>query len=704
VNPPPVEKDRGKARASGAGRKSPHDFRWRYAAAIFLLALAFRAAYLAEFARQPDFQVFYMDEEYNLEWAKSLATGVWKAPYDQLRDAPYFRAPLYSYFLAGIFKVFGLNTVLARLIQILLGSLSCALAYGVAAKCLGQRVGLVTGVICALYWVLAYFDAQFLQPVLLIFLLLAGLLAAFTAAERHDTGHARHTGRVGLAALAGLAFGLYAITRPEILVFLPFLAWWALKAARSMGMPGAGRRWFVAALVACLLLPPAATTLRNGIVAHDWVAVASQGGVNFYIGNNPESNGVQAVVPGTHATWWGGYEDTKAIAERDEGKSLKASEISSYWFRRGFGFIRDDPGRWFGLTLKKAALFVGNVELPNNEPYEARRGAYWSLKAVPLGFGLLAGLFAVSLPGLLGMRCRQGARDFRGLRGGSFRGAGGGPPSDPGAAAAGADREIALRRGYVVLMLQFLGVYALTTVAFFVTGRFRAPLVPLVAIGAATTLVALYDQLRARRLAALAATVAAVAAIAGILSVDWFGMRKATSGFAAYSDALDMLETGKIEAAITRLEAIRKAGSVQAPEVYVSLARAYVARSRPDDARAILEVAEEGLGRYPGEVELLWFASLGQVAAKQWDLARDRVDRYLAVKPGDARAVHLAFITAMAQGRTDDASALIARAEKIEGAGPIVDAMRAQLDAPRSAPGSAPGSAPESAPQPQSSD
>ncbi|UCF77809.1 MAG: hypothetical protein JSW03_06765 [Candidatus Eiseniibacteriota bacterium] len=63
-------------------------FRWRYALLIFLLALTLRGFYLFEASRQPDFYVFYMDEEYNLEWARSLASGVWNAPYDQIRTAP----------------------------------------------------------------------------------------------------------------------------------------------------------------------------------------------------------------------------------------------------------------------------------------------------------------------------------------------------------------------------------------------------------------------------------------------------------------------------------------------------------------------------------------------------------------------------------------------------------------------------------------
>ena len=149
--------------------------RWRYALIIFLLALGYRGIYLWEASKQPDFDVFYMDQEYHLGWAGSLASGEWAPPYDQLQGAPYFRAPLYAYFLAAWRIILGPDLLWPRILQIIIGAVSCALAYAVGTKCLGQRVGLLGGAGCALYWVLAYFDGEFLLPVLLVFLLLLAL-------------------------------------------------------------------------------------------------------------------------------------------------------------------------------------------------------------------------------------------------------------------------------------------------------------------------------------------------------------------------------------------------------------------------------------------------------------------------------------------------------------------------------------------------
>ena len=438
-----------------------HGFRWRYAAIVFLLALAYRGTYLLEASRQTDFNVFYMDQEYHLGWARALASGDWSAPYDRLRHAPYFRAPLYPYFLAAMLKLSGDSTLFVRIVQIIIGSMSCALAYGVGARCFGQRVGVITGVLCAFYWVLAYFDGELLLPVLLVFLVLLGFVLAFVAAER---------GSIPLAGLAGLVFGLYAVTRPNILVFFPLLILWAVRISRR-----AGKRWapFVVLMAVGCLLPSTLVTVRNRVVGDDWVFVASQGGVNFYIGNNPESNGMQAVVPGTRETWWGGFEDTQAIAQDAAGRPLKPSEMSRYWFRRAFAYIREQPADWIRLTGRKALAMVGNVELMNNEPYEARRSRYRTLRLVPLGFAPIFALFLVAVPQMLSVGRRRDTK----------------PPAD--------DK---MRRSFAALILQFVLVYALSVIAFFVTGRYRVPLVPFVMMGAALTVDTLVLWVRQRRL------------------------------------------------------------------------------------------------------------------------------------------------------------------------------------------------------------
>ena len=198
--------------------------RLRDALVVLVLAVLFRGAYLWEVGRSAEFDLFSMDTEYNLEWARAIATGVWESPWDRLDGAAFFRAPLYSYGLAGFFRVFGEDLYLARVFQLGLGVLSCVLTYFVGTLALGRRVGLGAGCVTAVYWVLAYFEAEFLLPVALVFLALASFALLFVAVRRRSSL---------LALLAGLVFGLFAITRPNILVFFPVLCLWALALTRA---------------------------------------------------------------------------------------------------------------------------------------------------------------------------------------------------------------------------------------------------------------------------------------------------------------------------------------------------------------------------------------------------------------------------------------------------------------------------------------
>jgi 4-amino-4-deoxy-L-arabinose transferase-like glycosyltransferase len=542
--------------------------------------------------------------------------------------------------------------LLARIAQMLVGAVSCALSYAVSARVFGRTVGLVTGIICSFYWVLVYHDGEFLLPNLLVFLVLSGFLLAFLAAERRSAL---------LAALSGLAFGLFSITRPNILAFFPVAIWWMAVAAR-----GTVRRR--AALLVALfsfgcLLPPAAVTLRNHVVGGDWVVVASQGGVNFYIGNNALSNGMQAVVPGTRETWWGGYDDTVGIAEREAGRRLRASEVSDYWLRRGLEYIRDEPADWLRLTGRKIVALVGDPEIANNEPYESRRARFWSLRLVPLSFGVLLGLFLASLPLMFQATAGAAERDGPSARG----------PRDGSA----------LRRRFVILILGFLVVYGATIVAFFVTGRYRVPLAPFIAMGAALALVTLFRLARERRWARAGTLALSALVLVGVLRVDFLTVRESTTGFAGFSEALDRLDTGDAEGAISILEPIRAEQSVRAPELYKALVRAYILRDAPGDKALILAAAEEGIGSYPEDAELLWYASVGNFEARRFDAALDRVDRYLAQKPEDMKALALAVGIALARGDDALARAFLTRAERIDPEHPLVVGMRDRMGAGR---------------------
>ena len=82
-------------------------------ALVAILALAFLVrlvALLQARALNPDFFEPQMDALFHLEWARALADG------REHLDGPFFRAPLYPLFLAGLLVLSGDGLFLPRLV------------------------------------------------------------------------------------------------------------------------------------------------------------------------------------------------------------------------------------------------------------------------------------------------------------------------------------------------------------------------------------------------------------------------------------------------------------------------------------------------------------------------------------------------------------------------------------------------------------
>ncbi len=410
---------------------------------VFLAALGMRCLHAWGQARN---NVFFsapiMDEEKHHEWAQLLASG------EGLGDKPYFRSPLYYYCLAGIYKVCGPSLTLARLLGCLLGAASCYLIARLGTSLGGFRVGLIAGLIAALYWPLIHFDTLLLTAGLEIFLNLLMLLLLLHAVRRAS---------LPLFLAAGVVWGLSALARPNVLAFAPGILVWILIAPRPT--PRRLRKLAALALTcAGMLLVILPVTIRNRVVGGEWVLIATNGGVNFYIGNNPQSDGTAAVVPGTRPDWEGGYEDTHNIARTALGHEPTESEVSSYWLGRGLDWIKDNPGPWAELMIQKFRLFWSPVEIGNNQAVRYVANLSGSAVLYWVGFPIVACLAFAGLAGI--------GRNWRSW----------------------------------LLPVLFAFIYMATVVLFFCPARYRLPIVPVLILLAALGLTYLIDAWRARRL------------------------------------------------------------------------------------------------------------------------------------------------------------------------------------------------------------
>ncbi len=405
---------------------------------IALLALTLRVAYHVEMRGNPLVEHLQLDELYHDRWAESIAAG------DFVGSQVFFRAPLYPYAVGIIYSLFGHTADIIRVLQHLLGAASVFLVYVIARSLFSKTAAVVGSLLLAFYGVMIFFEGRLLFDSPLAFLVLLWLALAIHTQSKPDWKR--------MAMSGGLA-GLICIMRPTFLVLAPFLFfllfWFQIRTSRQR-LPS------LAALVVSFLVPIAVVTLRNGMVGGDFVLIASQGGINYYIGNNPQADGMSSWIPELGEVW-GQNKEVEFAAKRETGQNdLTPSQVSSFWYSKAWSFARNQPLEFIQLQLKKLYLFWTRIEIPNNLSY------YWFeresrvLSFLPVGFWLVAPL---GIAGALLSRTNHRAW----------------------------------------LLLVFLLLYWLVTSAFFVADRFRVPAIPVLCLFAGYAVSQGWELLRARR-------------------------------------------------------------------------------------------------------------------------------------------------------------------------------------------------------------
>lgn len=402
-------------------------------------ALALRLVHLWFMRGNPLFDRPIMDAAVHDQWAHGILAGTWPGP------VPFFRAPLYPYLLAGLDAVFGFARLPVQAVHALISAFGAGLVALTADRLWGRFAGWCGGLLYAGLWTSIYFSAELLIVTVAVTL---DLLLLWLLLDRPE-------GRPGARrlGLAGLALGLSAIARPNILIVVPALVWhlWRNRAARP-----SARGW--AACIVGTLIPILPVTVSNVVRGGDFVLIASQGGVNFYIGNNPASDGRTAIVPGTRPTWQGGYDDSIAMAEKAVGHDLRPSQVDHWFLMRGLDFWREHPLQALELYGRKLRMLLGEGERSNNKFVYAWRA--WSpLLRLPIW----PGWTVMMVLAILGWARRDG------------------PP------------------GARILTLGVPVLYAFSILLFFVNARYRLPVAAMMTIPAGAGASSLRDALRTRR-------------------------------------------------------------------------------------------------------------------------------------------------------------------------------------------------------------
>ncbi|MBD3349391.1 MAG: tetratricopeptide repeat protein, partial [Candidatus Eisenbacteria bacterium] len=308
------------------------------------------------------------------------------------------------------------------------------------------------------------------------------------AARERTTGGSR-AGRpwgratTGLAVAAGALLGLASLGKPNILLFVPAAAVWLFvklgRGADPGDASGSGRLRTRAvaplALFAAAGLVILPATIHNYRTEGDLIPVSSNAGINLYIGNHPGAPGTFTVPPDMRFDL---RVASERAAERATGRDLSAGEVSDYWTGLALRFAQQRPGMWLRQMGRKFALFWNHYEIPNH--YDLNFVADFApILRNPLG------AFAVVAPlGLAGL-------------------------------------VFAVRRKRRVGLLVLFGItFMCSVLPFFVTGRYRLPVVLALLPGAGYAVHAAVRYARTREWRRLLAIGTLTAALAVLVNVD----------------------------------------------------------------------------------------------------------------------------------------------------------------------------------------
>jgi tetratricopeptide (TPR) repeat protein len=439
----------------GAAQKRVWRSKSTAALSLFVLALLVRGVYLFDSRDNPTFQTPIVDSQTYDGLARSLAAG--RPVTSELFWQPVF----YPLFLGLVYAAGSSAIVWAKIIQAILGAFTVLLAYRLAQKVFGQAEAVAAGLVTAIYMPLVFYETELLASGWAAFWAVALVLLFLEARKKPEPLVCLALGAVGALSI---------LTRPEFLPVLGASCLWLLFvwARERRGAARAGSRFALVAVGFLLIAGPAGVWSRH--VLGRTTILPTSGGINLFIGNNPDYERTITVRPGLD---W--RELTAAPARQGIVDDLG---MQRYFLDRTREFVTAQPLAFLKGLAHKTAQFFSSREIPRNT--DIYLFGKWSLtlrwlvwKAGPFGFP-----FGLLLPAA-----------FLGL-------------------------AFALRPLPGPLLLTLV-LYPASMILVFVSSRYRVPLVPLLSVLAAGGIGAVWKMKQERRWKRLAlASALALAVVA----------------------------------------------------------------------------------------------------------------------------------------------------------------------------------------------
>lgn len=274
-------------------------------------------------------------------YAVNLLNGNGYTRFDDLHpdsDLP----PLYVFFLAGVYAVFGRDVRAVAVVQGVLDLITVTLVYLTGRRVFNRRTGLLAAALTALYPYMLYQDLTVNDTALFICLLMLAVYAIYRVED------------MTWAAATGAVLGIAALTKSFVLLLVLLWGLWLLtRRGWRRGLLLAA----VMGVVAGVVVTPWA--VRNTLLHGRLVFISTNGGSNFHQGNNSCTR--HYLLSGWDVQWTGDCWEPPP-------SGLSEVELDAWHMQRAQAYLMDDPGRAVVLFGIKALVLWSPVLTPHAVP------------------------------------------------------------------------------------------------------------------------------------------------------------------------------------------------------------------------------------------------------------------------------------------------------------------------------------------------
>lgn len=261
------------------------------------------------------------------------------------------RQPGYPLFLAGMHLIFSGKTYLVavRLLECIIGGLTCIVAYKIGKNCFNKFVGITSSTIAAFYPFLIIETGTFMVETVYLFVISLAVLFLVKVAVGCQYKY---------FILSGLFFGLSTLFKSPIQLFpIVVIFWLLLYGKKKSGKIMIGLLLFFLSFV-CVISP---WIIRNKIVLGK-ATIGTGNGFTLWSANNLTTK------PAFHQIDLGpGYKMVLDSLKKDNVDLTSEVEIDNYCLNKFKEFIRNNPIKFLTLTISRYIgfwkIFSSNVSI-----------------------------------------------------------------------------------------------------------------------------------------------------------------------------------------------------------------------------------------------------------------------------------------------------------------------------------------------------